>query len=262
VIGRRVCVSVAGLLLCLGMARPADAQIAKTLGKESDPPPRQFTVGGGVSLTSGEESTEGFNATVFLVEPIKLKFRVVSDLAKQFSKITRPHTELVDDHSYAAAGVEYDFARHLAALARSEYEHNYSLGVNSNFTQRLGAGFRLEHKPTKLFFLLAADFSINDESLETHAHPEGWKTGYGFFQRANMDLSKKLKITDRLEYKREIAKPVNELEFQGTLAVSVTRSVGVQVQFNFEYESALGGSHKKHYEDSTQIGLVYRLGGS
>ena len=224
--------------------------------------PRKLEISGGLSFHSGEEKTRGFNTTIGFVQPVQSKTKFTVDLNRQYSQITRPHVEVESDHYQIAVGARHDVAKFVTAHVRTEYEHNFSLGMDRNIIQRAGAGLHLTRDAHNIDFLLTADFTFDDEKLAAHTTPEGWKAGYGFFQQTTMNLSKRADISGRFEYKREIARPENELEFQGTLHLGLSRTVGVQVQFNFEYETKVGGPHTKHYEDTTLISLAYRLGGS
>ena len=253
---RHVASVLAGLFVLAMFAQPAAAQgtVAAT--------PRKVSIAGGLSLHSGEEKTRGFNTTISFMQPVKLKTRLTVDFNRQYSQITRPHVEVESDHYQFALGARRDVAKYVTAHVRTEYEHNFSLGMDRNIVQRAGAGLHLTQAAHNIDFLLTADFTFDDEKLAGHATTEGWKAGYGFFQQTSLNLSKKADITGRLEFKREIASPENELEFQGTLHLGLSRTIGVQVQFNFEYETKIGAPHTKHYEDTLLISLAYRLGGS
>jgi len=245
------------ILALVTFAQPVGAQ-----GAAPSPPSRKLSISGGLSLHSGEEKTRGFNTTIGFMQPIKIKNRLTVDFNRQYSQITRPHVEVESDHYQFAVGARRDLAKYVTAHVRSEYEHNFSLGMERNVVERVGLGLHLTQDAHNVDFLLTADFTFDDEKLAEHAHTEGWKSGYGFFQQTSLNLSKKADISSRVEFKREISSPENELEFQGTLHLGLSRTIGVQVQFNFEYETKVAAPHTRHYEDTTLISLAYRVGGS
>lgn len=240
-------------------AAPAQAPAA---APEPDPH-LEMTLGGAINLVGGEEETRGFtfsNQSIYRIGGHEGKNRFIMDINYQNVKMIHPRDEVITQHFFSGGGFEFDFKQHFTTMVRTEFEHNYQLGLDRGLTERVGAGVHVEQP--KVEFVLTANLLANHESLLKADHDESWRLGWGFFQRAVIKPTTRVTNTNRCEFRRDFKNPANEVECQDTLAIYFTKAVGLQIQYNLEYEALLGPGRTKHYEDSTQIGLVFHLGGS
>jgi hypothetical protein len=214
----------------------AQAAPAQPAAQQPKPPSFHGSVSVSFGAASGVQAQRSHEFQATLVRPFSDGGRFVANGARQYQKVTFPSQGVLADRTNILVGVDHDVTKYTVAMVRSMYLKDSQLLINSRYEQLAGYGLHLYNKGKTIDFDLVPGVSLYKEDL-AFAENEGWKRGYGFFQKFSAKIHKVWTVQNSFRFRRDFSDAHRSIESVASLTGMVTKTVGMQFQHQYNYES-------------------------
>jgi putative salt-induced outer membrane protein YdiY len=160
----------------------------------------------------------------------------VANASYDYQKVTFPSEAPLSDRTSIAAGADQNLTAKTVVIVRSMYLRDQQLLINSRFEQLAGYGLHLNNSDRSIDFELVPGVSVYNQDLGYPAD-EGWEQGFGFFQKFAAKVNTAWSIGNSFRFRRNFGEPHKSIESAANLTGMITRTVGVQFNYQYNYES-------------------------
>jgi hypothetical protein len=245
-------------------ASPAHAQAAsQPPAAQPQPPPAPLKFTGsatvGVSLESGRTDLNGVQVMFGGRRPRPGGSAVTMSFSYAYATTIapgQPERATVANRLTASLDVEQNFRKHLVMMFRSQALRDPVAQLNYRFGEMAGFGVRLAGKRAHLRVVPGMALLNDDKNI---LKDEGFHVHYGLYEDLSVTVSPSWTLTQMLAGSQSISNTRDYiLTFDAKLAGAITKHVGIQLSYEYNFERLQPPNVDPEYQKTT-VGLQIRF---
>lgn len=213
----------------------------------------------GVSLESGRTDLNGIQVAYHGLRPYSDNGAYTMAANYTFASTRPPGSDdriTVSNHLDANAGIEHNYGKRWVLMLRLQGMRDPIAHVDYRVQQLTGFGIRFGTKRAQARFIPGLAFIVHDKNVETE---NGFNTNIGFYHDLMVQLTPAWTFSEFVTASHDV-KDDDDYFFtaDAKLTGAITRRLGLQVSFQYSYESLLPPGVEAWYQ-KTMVGLQIKF---